>query len=255
MALIRAEREGLVAWQFEHLASFEGLCHGVFTRQGGVSRGPFVSLNTSFSCGDQPDSVRRNRARIARWAGLTETVYLNQVHGDDVLVIKRDAPSAEQGPATADAVVTDLCNRLLIIQVADCQAILLFDPVRRVIGNVHSGWRSSVSNILGKTVAVLTQRFGCRPADMRAGIAPSLGPCCAEFVHYRRELPPALWPYKDQRDRFDFWAISRDQLLAAGLRPDAIVSSGVCTRCHTEQFYSYRASRRTGRFAVVIGLR
>lgn len=227
----------------------------MFTRRGGVSEGPFASLNTSFACGDRPENVERNRARIARWAGLQETVYLNQVHGDHVLVMADGASSDRAMPITADAVVTDIRNRLLVIQVADCQAVLLFDPVGLVVANVHSGWRGSVRNILGKTVAVMTRRFGCRPAHLRAAIAPSLGPCCAEFMHYRRELPVKLWPYKDRCDRFDFWAISRDQLLAAGLRPDFVVHSGLCTRCRTDQFYSYRASRRTGRFAVVIGLR
>ncbi len=253
--MVRADRDGIIAWQFAHLAPWEGLCHGVFTRQGGVSRGPWASLNTSFGCGDRPDHVVRNRARIARWAGLAEVVYLNQIHGDEVLVLEDAMASGGQMPATADAVVTGTCNRLLVVQVADCQAVLLFDPVHRVIANVHSGWRGSVRNILGKTVALMVRRFRCRPEDMRAGIAPSLGPCCAEFVHYRRELPPELWSYKDHRDRFDFWAISRDQLLAAGLRSDAIIHSGVCTRCQTQRFYSYRASHHTGRFAVVIGLR
>jgi len=254
MALMRAEKSGLAAWQFPHLTSFAGLRHAVFTRQGGYSQGPYASLNTSFACGDHPDSVARNRIRIARWAGLTAPVYLTQVHGDAVLALKNDAASGKDSPAMADAVVTNVRNRLLVIQVADCQAVLLFDPVRHVAANVHSGWRGSAKNILAKTVVVMTNVFGCRPADIRAGIAPSLGPCCAEFINYRQELPSGFWRYKDRRDCFDFWGISQDQLMAAGLRADHITNSGICTRCHQELFFSYRACRRTGRFAVVIGL-
>lgn len=253
--LIRADRDGLVAWQFAHLSSFAGVCHAVFTRQGGCSRGPYASLNTSFACGDHPDNVVSNRARISHWADLSMTIYLNQVHSDEVLVLKDDTLYAKLAPAMADAVVTNACNRLLVIQVADCQAVLLFDPVRRVVGNVHSGWRSSVKNILAETVAVMKRQFGCRATDIRAGIAPSLGPCCAEFVNYRHELPTDFWRYKDRCNRFDFWAISRDQLLGAGLRKGHIANSGICTRCHAEHFFSYRACRQTGRFAVVIGLR
>ncbi len=255
MALTGVGKNGLVAWQFADLAAFEGLCHGVFGRRGGVSTGPFASLNVSFICGDLPENVVRNRTRVARWTGLQEAVYLNQVHGDTVQVITRDTVAAGLPTATADAVVTDARQQLLVIQVADCQAVMLFDPVRRVIANVHSGWRGSVCNILGKTVDVMVRRFGCRADDLRAAIGPSLGPCCAEFVHYRRELPRLFWPYQDQRHRFDFWAISRDQLTAAGLQPDFIVHSGICTRCRSEEFYSYRASHRTGRFAVAIGLK
>ncbi len=254
MVLTKLEKNGLVARRFAHLAAFDGLCHGVFGRRGGVSEGPFASLNVAFGCGDLPENVVRNRARIARWSGLREAVYLNQVHGDTVRVVTRDT-AAGHAPATADAVVTDVRGRLLVIQVADCQAVLLFDPRRRVVANVHSGWRGSVRNILGKTVEVMVGRFGCRADDLRAAIAPSLGPCCAEFVHYRRELPREFWPYRDQHRRFDFWAISRDQLTAAGMRPGFIVNSGICTRCRSEAYYSYRAGHRTGRFAVVIGLK
>ena len=139
---------------------------------------------------------------------------------------------------------------------ADCQAILLYDPVRRVVANVHSGWRGSVSDIAGKTVAAMENRFGCRGRNLVAAIAPSLGPCCAEFRNYREEIPESFWRYKDGAEHFDFWKISRDQLAAAGLTPDNIHAGGLCTRCRTDLFYSYRGeARQTGRFAAVIGLR
>jgi copper oxidase (laccase) domain-containing protein len=132
----------------------------------------------------------------------------------------------------------------------------LYDPVRRVVANVHSGWRGSVADIAGKTVAVMKNGFGCRGGDMVAAIAPSLGPCCAEFVNYRDEIPEHFWTYRDTKNHFDFWSISCDQLTAAGLRPENIHSGGMCTRCGTDYFYSYRGeARNTGRFAAVIGLR
>jgi hypothetical protein len=101
----------------------------------------------------------------------------------------------------------------------------------------------------------MDERFGCDPGDLRVGVGPSLGPCCAEFINYREEIPPGLWAYRRDSARFDFWAMSRDQLVRAGVREDRIQVSGLCTKCRTDLFFSYRAERSTGRFAAVIGLR
>jgi hypothetical protein len=88
-----------------------------------------------------------------------------------------------------------------------------------------------------------------------AGIGPSLGPCCAEFVNYRQEIPSGLWAYRRDTVYFDFWAMTRDQLNAAGVCEDHIETSRLCTRCNSDRFFSYRGEKRTGRFPAVIGLR
>jgi copper oxidase (laccase) domain-containing protein len=124
-----------------------------------------------------------------------------------------------------------------------------------VVAAIHSGWRGSVANIIGRTVAAMVETYGARPERMVAGIGPSLGPCCAEFIHYRQEMPEPLWRYKDDGCHFDFWRLSRDQLRAAGVADRRIETCGLCTRCRTDLFYSYRGEKTTGRFAAVIGLR
>jgi len=120
---------------------------------------------------------------------------------------------------------------------------------------VHSGWRGSIQNIIGRTVEMMKQLFDCNPGLIQAGIGPSLGPCCAEFINYKDEIPKAHWSYKDSNDHFDFWSISRDQLLHAGVPAKNIELSRICTRCRTREFFSYRAEKNTGRFAAVIGLK
>ena len=120
---------------------------------------------------------------------------------------------------SGDALITAVPGLALAVQVADCQAILIYDPVRRVVANVHSGWRGSINEIASKTVVAMGQKFGCRSVDMVAAIGPSLGLCCAEFVNYRTEIPESLWKYKDNTNHFDFWKISRDQLVIGGLKP------------------------------------
>jgi copper oxidase (laccase) domain-containing protein len=82
-----------------------------------------------------------------------------------------------------------------------------------------------------------------------------LGPCCAEFKNFEEEIPERFWSYRDSKKRFDFWAISTDQLRRAGVRPERIEQSGLCTKCRTDLFFSYRGEKTTGRLAAVIGLR
>ncbi len=250
--MYEVKNDGLRFYRFDHLANCAGLRHGLFTRHGGSSVPPFDSLNVTMGVGDDPVRVRQNRQRILLTIGGTDMVFMRQVHGDRVHVVGRGAVST--GVPEADALITAVPGPLLAVQVADCQPVLLFDPRRQIVAAVHSGWRGSVADILGRTVSVMVSRFHCRPGDILAGIGPSLGPCCAEFLNYQAELPESFRPYKDQRDYFDFWAISTDQLCRAGLLRKNIEVQGICTRCHPELFFSYRAEKTTGRLAAVIGL-
>jgi YfiH family protein len=252
--LILREHNGLSYYQFPHLAAFSELRHGVFTRWGGVSRGPFRSLNISFGLGDEDRRVRENRQRMSRCFGGGDLVFVRQEHGNRVAAVDAGRVLTEDLMPAVDATVTAHPRRLLAVQVADCQPVLLYDPVRRVAAAVHSGWRGSIADIVGRTVAAMQEGFGCRPRDLHAGVGPSLGPCCAEFVNYRREIPEPLWRYRGPGDFFDFWALSRDQLTAAGVPAEQVVLSGLCTRCRTDIFFSYRGEKRTGRFAAVIGM-
>jgi YfiH family protein len=250
---------------FSHFSDCPHLVHGVFTRHGGVSRPPFDSLNVGSGTGDDPAAVMENRQRLLSFLGMPRAVFLNQVHGKEVLVLAReDTPdpgqfwkpgrlAAEIVP-TADAVVTDLTHLALVIQVADCQAVMLADPEKHVIANVHSGWRGSVENIIGRCVDIMIRRFGCDPEQILAGISPSLGPCCAQFIHYRKEIPQPLWRYKlPDQEYFDFWRMSLDQLREKGVLSDHIINMGECTRCRPDRFFSYRHAGQTGRFACAIG--
>jgi len=155
----------------------------------------------------------------------------------------------------ADAIVTDIPGKFLVIQVADCQSVLIYDPVQEVVANVHSGWRGSINNIIGCTLKVMEKNFGCRSHDIVAGIGPSLGPCCAEFVNYKQEIPEAFWKYKNDAHHFDFWSISRDQLCEAGVLFENVDLSRMCTKCDSNRFFSFRKEGTTGRFATLIGLK
>ena len=246
-------------YRFANMMDQPGLVHGIFTRRGGQSRAPFNTLNVGLGIGDEPGTVAENRRRVAASLGVDRLVFINQVHQDGIVVVRDGGRFGRAGSQpekrTGDAMITDMPGICLAIQVADCQAVILYDPRRKVVANIHSGWRGSILNIIGRTVETMTAAFGCDPGNLLAGVSPSLGPCCSEFVNYRQEIPKRFWPYRVSEDHFDFWAVSRDQLIETGVPANHIDISGCCTRCHPERFYSYRAERVTGRFAVAAGLR
>jgi len=242
--------------QFPHLSEYADIRHGIFTRLGGFSQGCYQGLNVGMGSGDSMDHVLQNRAAISDCMG--QLVFANQVHGTAIINHCECGPSGNSLSSgkveSGDALISDVPGKSLVIQTADCQAVLIYDPVRKAVANIHSGWRGSIQNIIGLTVQAMIKVFESDPKTLLTGIGPSLGPCCAEFVHYRTEIPKAFWSYKNHADCFDFWAMSKDQLTGAGIPENHIVSSNLCTRCRTDLFFSYRKEKSTGRFAAVIGI-
>jgi len=252
--LIRQD-DGLLHFCFPKLSEQDNLVHAVFTREGGVSGEPFASLNVGASVHDSPALVQQNLARIQACIGAEELVQVNQVHGDDAVVFRKGSAVFAESPCSADALITNVPGRGLMVKLADCQGVILYDPEKNVVGVVHCGWRGNVQNILGKTVRRMEKEFFCRPAALRAAIGPSLGPCCGEFQGHERYFPEEFRRFQVRENFFDLWAVSCSQLMQAGVAKTHIEISGICTRCRTDLFYSYRKEGKTGRFAVAAMLR
>lgn len=180
--------------------------HGFFTRRGGVSVGPYASLNCSLSGGDAPEAVRENRARAARHLGAepASLVGLTQVHGIDVATVDVAWPLGA-GPR-ADAMVTDRPGVALGVITADCAPVLLEDRGAGVVGAAHAGWRGAVAGVLEATVAAMV-RLGARPGSVVAAI----GPC---IRHPSYEVGP------DLRDAVLAHDGGNSRFFAAGGRPD-----------------------------------
>ncbi len=230
--------------------------HAMLNRHGGVSKKPYDSLNIGLYVGDRNEDVARNRRSVKHLLGLTHLVSARQVHGTGIKVV--EDVSADVEIDNCDALVTSQPGVGLLIQQADCQAVLLHDPIRHVVAAIHCGWRGSVANIIARTITSMQLHFGVEPPNLRGVISPSLGPCCAEFVNFRSELPPGLHRYQWKRNYFDFWKISRDQLQQAGVPDRQIDITGICTCCSLD-FFSYRRAVKegngvTGRNGSVIGL-
>ena len=252
----------LPLFHFDRLSAYPELLHAVATRHGGVSQAPFATLNLGGSVGDDPAAVHENHERLCQRLGVARghlvTAFLT--HSDRVAVVSQADWGRRFGDT--DALVTADPGVYLTLRFADCVPILLYDPVRRVIGIVHAGWRGTLALITQKTARVMGEAFGSDPADLVAGIGPSLGPCCAEMgaevVARTRAVFGAaaddLLRPGVRKPHLDLWAANRLQLEAIGVRQ--VETAGLCTVCHVADYFSHRAEHgKTGRFGAVIGLR
>jgi YfiH family protein len=151
-----------------------------------------------------------------------------------------------------DALVTDQPGIPLLTGHADCPPILLYDPVKRVIAAAHSGWRGTVAKIAAETIKVMQHGFGSNPADIIAGIGPSIGDCCYTvgdlvvqevIAAFGEEAALNFLPLQSDGSRvFDLWAAIEYTLVETGVPPENIEHSELCTLCHHDTFFSYRAT-------------
>lgn len=253
----RIVADGLVYYRFPQLP----LVHGVFARHGGVSAPPWDTLNLGHTVGDDPEAVRRNHARLWGVLGVdgARACTVWQVHGAET-VVAAAPPKDRRWLAQADGIVTDRPNLPLLMRFADCVPILLYDPVRGVIGMAHAGWRGTVAGAGPSAVRAMARAFGSRPADLWAGIGPSIGPERYQVgADVARAVEGALganglvrWS-DDGNAYLDLWAANRLALERAGVGQVAV--AGICTASRTDEFFSHRAEGgRTGRFGAVLML-
>ncbi len=232
--------------------------HGVSTRRGGVSEGYLESLNLGLDVGDSEENVRENYHRFCEEVGVDaeKIVVAHQEHTDNILIVdEKNFEGLSVLPIKGvDGFITNLKNCPLVVRFADCQGVLMLDPLKKVIGAVHSGWRGNAQNIIGKAVAKMVKIFGCDAENILVGISQSLGPCCAEFTDPIKELPEAMHKYIDGKN-VDLWKCSFEQLTGEGVVSKNIEIARRCTVCENSEFFSYRGGKKkTGHMAGVICL-
>ncbi len=249
-----------------------GLCrHAFSTRLGGVSRGQYASLSLSFFMGDEREAVYENFRRICGAIGVDEEklVFGCQTHSANVRVVTAaDAGKGilrQRDYTDVDGLVTNVPGLPLCTLYADCVPLLFLDPVKGVVGCSHAGWRGTAAAIGRRTVEVMQETYGSRPADILACIAPSIGPCCYEVDEPLRaafssipDVSPEglLQPKGEGKYMLNLWETNRRVLLAAGLLPEHITVAGICTCCHADIFHSHRATAgHRGSLAAIIALK
>jgi polyphenol oxidase len=251
---------GIRYYQFEGLG--DGLTQAVFTRRGGNSPAPWDSLNLGGSVGDDLPRVRANRDRalaaLDRAIGSVYDVW--QVHG--VAVAIAEAPrQPDAPPLQADTILTNTPGVTLLMRFADCVPVFLHDPVRKVIGLSHAGWMGTLRGAVRFAVEAMQARFGSKPADILAGIGPSIGPdhyqvgpdVIAQMRQAFGQKAARLLEERAGATYLDLWAANQLNLEQAGVCQ--VELAGLCTACDTGDWYSHRAEHGlTGRFGAILAL-
>jgi len=207
---------------------------------------------------------------LALAVGARDVAMANQVHGKEVVVLRRGSPAPHPRPE-ADALVSDAADVAIAVRAADCVPLLMADRSRGVVAAVHAGWRGTVARVAVAAVDALGREFGTRRQDLIVAIGPSIGACCYEVgselvdafaaAGHERYLierwfsspPPARGTTARSALSLDVARSNADQLILTGVPEEQIFASGLCTAMHLEVLTSYRKEKeKAGRIAGVI---
>lgn len=267
--MIQREIQGMVFLQDADFDPHEITFHGFFGRWGGVSAPPFDTLNIGWNCGDAPEAVQENLARIASVFHIPVTAIFRsrQVHGSQVVSVQPFAPPERHLAPTewpeADALLTDQAGIALALSTADCLPVLLFDPARPAVGAVHAGWRGSVKRISAEAIRRMNLDYGTDPANLLVLMGPSVGPCCypigSEVARLASVAAPGaqsfLWARPEGGWTLDLRKLNETQILSCGVPKENILHVDLCTACRPDLFFSVRRDGNpTGRQLALIGL-
>ena len=252
------QHNGIRYFQFDTLPTR----HALFTRHGGVSPNPWGSLNVGGTVGDDLTRVRENRMLSFQALGCEPASIYDvwQVHSADVVFAQAPRP-VDESYRQADIILTDQPDVTLFMRFADCVPILVHDPRNGIIGLAHAGWMGTLGDVATSTIEAMEKKYGSKPADLIAGIGPSIGP-----DHYEigaDVILQVMQKYGDDSElflkshngkiHFNLWEANRSALERAGV--GQIEVSGICTACNTGDWFSHRAEKgRTGRFGALISL-
>lgn len=232
--------------------------HGFSTRMGGVSEGPYATMNFSFTRGDDPEAVRENYRRMAEAlrVDMEKMVLTWQTHTTNVRVVSEEdfgkGIIKERDYRDVDGLVTDMPDVTLVTFFADCVPLYFLDKKNRAIGLSHSGWRGTVKRMGEKTLETMAEAFGTRPEDVTACIGPSICMDCYEvggevIEAFAAEFPEAVHDrlfYKKENGKYmlNLWEANRIVLTDAGIREENLSVTDICTHCNPELLFSHRRS-------------
>jgi len=247
----------LSVFKFESFKKYKDIAHLVTTKEG------WVSGNKPRFTGDSEavySGFRKELAISCEW-DANQFVFPRQTHSDRVVVVTSE--NVTDTIDDTDALITNERGLFICVQTADCVPILLFDPVKKVVAAIHAGWKGTISKIAEKTIGQMTERFGCDPADIVAGIGPSIhihayevGPEVvqaveANFGNHSALLKPSM---NEGKAYFDLWEANQTVLMESGVPEENIELMGLCSFEQSDLFYSARRDGTdTGR--MVSGIR
>ncbi len=233
---------------------------GFSTRCGGVSEGRFESLNFSFITGDKRENVIKNYELYCMAVGIdiNKMVLTRQVHKDDIHIASKEDYGAminkECDLVEADALITDKKGVTLVKFSADCPVIYLLDIKKKVVALIHSGWRSTALNIVGKTIEKMESEFGCKAKNIISAIGPSIEKCCFEVGDEVADIFSSEYGESVIDRTYDKPHVSLTEVLTIQLQKKGIEKtaySNICTGCRCDEFHSYRIKK--GKCGLSIG--
>lgn len=240
--------------------------HGFSTKLGGVSKGCWATMNISTTRGDDPEDVEENQRRIARAIGVKpeDMTFTNQTHTTNVAVVR--AEDKGRRFMKTDGMITNVPGICLVTFYADCVPLLFLDPVKKVVASSHSGWRGTVNRMGQVTVEKMQKEFGCDPKNILACVGPSICQECYEVsedvidmfrANFRESEYDRLFYAKENgKFQLDLWKANELVLTDAGIRPEHMAVTNVCTCCNPELLFSHRASKgKRGNLAAFIALK
>ncbi|MDD3471848.1 MAG: peptidoglycan editing factor PgeF [Syntrophaceae bacterium] len=199
----------------------------------------------------------------------SKIISINQIHSSKILTLG----DIQKGNDTGDAIISSEVGYYPSVKTADCQAILIIDPIKKISVAVHAGWRGTVQRITRQVIWELQSKFGCNPVDMIAALGPSIGACCYEVDEtvlkpFKASIPEAEQFISELRihdpstktsrmsKRIDLRMANKKELTMSGLRPENIRDLNLCTHCNERIFHSYRRNRSNpGRMIALAGFR
>ena len=242
--------------QFKNLSATGIVKHGFSTRKGGVSTGIFSSMNLNFKRGDDPDAVLENYRRMAAALNMRveDMVLSDQTHTTNVRVITEEDRGKgilrPQDYSDVDGMITNVPGIVLVTSYADCVPLYFVDPVRKAIGLSHSGWKGTVGHIGQKTVEKMQEAYGSEPKDIVAAIGPSICQSCYEVSDDVAEAFRANFTADEAADilldkgngkyQLDLWKANWYVLTDAGILPEHLSVTDLCTACHPDLLWSHR---------------
>ncbi len=242
---------------FAPFDKIEGIRHLFSTRLGGVSEGIFGQLNLSYTRGDRKECVDENFERVcAILATKKENLVLSdQTHTTNIRVVtEKDAGKGitrERDYSDIDGLITNQKNLVLATFYADCVPLYFVDPVKKVIGLSHSGWKGTVAGIGRVTVEKMVAEFGCSLEDIQVAIGPSICKDCYEisedvadsFKEAFQGAQQLLTDHQNGKFQLDLWEANRRLLEDAGIKKEHIYVTDICTCCNPSYLFSHRASQ------------
>jgi len=214
--------------------------------------------NLAFHVGDNKNKVLHNHQQLAQKHNYNykKLIYMQQIHSDIVTIVNKKGFDT---PPKCDALITNSYDTPLMVMVADCTPILLYDSHRGVVAAIHAGRAGAFNNIIKKTITKMQLHFNSNIADIKVAIGPSIGVCCYEVgeeISMEAKKLKLSYAIKTQNKKYylDIGKIIDAQLKENGIKKQNITKSELCNCCENRSYYSYRAAKKTGRFAGVIYL-